>query len=530
MPSGDALPGAYAMLKSQFEEQKDALDKKDEVITAKDAAITAKDARIAVLEELLQLNKVERFAASSESNPLQANFFNEPEMWADSEPEEDKPSQDSEAVKKDKPKCAGRKGLNPNIPRTQERFLLTDEERENAIDTFFVPVKEELDITPARVQVIEYLQEKAVYLDESGERKLKAASRPAHPLGKCIASVALLSYIIIAKYCDVLPLYRQEGILARYGGSITRATMARWMIQLALQLQPVINLLKEVQLTGDYLQVDETRLQVLKEQGMLPTGHKWIWVMRGGPPDKPVVLFDYDKSRGADVAKRLLDGFEGRYLQSDGYAGYDAAVDNDAVTHIGCMDHARRKFVKAIKALHKNKKKNVKSTPKCVVALSMFDALYRVEREMDKLVLNDEERKAYRHTHAKPKLDKLHAWLLHNSTRVAKDTLTHNAISYSLKQWSKLIAYCDHGQLRISNVLAENAIRPFVVGRKAWLFSDTPAGANASALYYTLIETAKANEIDPYQYIKHLVGHIAAAETVEDIEALLPWNVKNQLV
>ena len=525
MPTSDALPGAYAMLKSQFEEQQTTLEKKDQVISAKDA-------RIAVLEELLQLNKAERFAASSESNPLQANLFNEAEAWAGTEPDEeedDNVSQDKSAEATEKPKSAGRKGLNPNIPRVQERLLLSDEQRKNAIDTFFVPVKEELDITPARVQVIEYLQEKAVYLDDTGKRKLVAASRPVHPLGKCIASVALLSYIIIAKYCDGLPLYRQEGILARYGGSITRATMARWMIRLALQLQPVINLLKEVQLSADYLQIDETRLQVLKEHGMLPTGHKWIWVMRGGPPDKPVVLFDYDKSRGADVAKRLLDGFEGRYLQSDGYAGYDAAVDKANVTHIGCMDHARRKFVKAIKALPKNKKRDVKSTPKCIVGLSMFDALYRVEREMEKLVLSDEERKEYRHTHARPKLDKLHAWLLHNSTRVAKDTLTHNAISYSLKQWSKLIAYCDHGQLRISNIQAENAIRPFVVGRKAWLFSDTPAGANASALYYTLIETAKANQLDPYRYIKHLVGHIAAAETVEDIEALLPWNVKDQL-
>ena len=195
LPTGDALPGAYAMLKSQFEQQQDTLGEQHKVITAKDAVISAKDARIAVLEELLELNKSERFAASSESNPLQANFFNEPEMWAGTEPEEaeeDKASQDNEAREKAKQKSTRRKGLNPNIPRTQERFLLTDEERENAIDTFFVSVKEELDITPARVQVIEYLQEKAVYLDDAGERKLKAASRPAHPLGKCIASVALL--------------------------------------------------------------------------------------------------------------------------------------------------------------------------------------------------------------------------------------------------------------------------------------------------------------------------------------------------
>lgn len=131
--------------------------------------------------------------------------------------------------------------------------------------------------------------------------------------------------------------------------------------------------------------------------------------------------------------------------------------------------------------------------------------------------------------HAKPKLDELHRWLVTNSTKVAKDTLTYKAIKYSLNQWERLIAYCDHGQIHISNVLAENAIRPFVVGRKAWLSPDTPRGAKASATYYTLIETAKANEIDPFKYILHLCRHIATAETVEDIEALLPWNVKDQL-
>jgi len=219
------------------------------------------------------------------------------------------------ADKKPRKKTGKRKPLNADIPRVQERILLSDEQREGAIDTFFVTVKEELDITPAKVQVIEYLQEKAVYLDDKGQRKIVAAQRPAHPLGKSVASVSLLAYIIIAKYCDGLPLYRLEGILKRYGGSINRSTMANWLIRLSLQFQPVVNLMHEVQLTADYLQGDETRMQVLKEHGMDPTGQKWIWVLRGGPPGKQVVLFHYDKSRESAVALKLLDGFEGRYYQ-----------------------------------------------------------------------------------------------------------------------------------------------------------------------------------------------------------------------
>ena len=197
------------------------------------------------------------------------------------------------------------------------------------------------------------------------------------------------------------------------------------------------------------------------------------------------------------------------------------------VTVIGCMDHARRKFVTAEKALTK---KALKGTPaKCTVARAKFDALYRIERKMDELQLDEDQRFEYRQQHAIPKLDELKKWLDKNEPTVAKDSLTHTAIKYALNQWEHLAAYCDHGQLKISNVLVENAIRPFVIGRKGWLFADTPRGAKASAVFYTLIETAKANDIDPYKYLLHLCKHIASVETVDDVEKLMPWNVKDQL-
>lgn len=526
LSNADALPGAFLALKQQLDVQIELVDKKSKVIQNQQA-------RIAVLEEQLRANQIERFAASSEVNPLQARLFNEVEQQADqSESDElDSAAEDSSAEKPSKKPHAKRKGLNPNIPRVQQRLLLSDEQREGAIDTFFETVKEELDITPAQVQVIEILQEKAVYLDEHGKRKVRSAERQAHPLGKSIASVSLLAYLIIAKYCDAMPLYRLEGILKRYGGSIGRSTMARWLIRLAQQFQCVVNLLQEVQLTADYLQGDETRMQVLKEHGMDPTSDKWIWVLRGGPPDKPVVFFHYNQSRGGSVAKDLLDGFTGRYYQCDGYAGQKMAVGDNQCTVLGCMDHARRGFVKAEKALSVKAKEKAKTgaPAKCTVARSKMDALYRIERQMQSLDLNDEQRYAYRQEHAKPKLDELKTWLEKNSTKVAKGTLTHKAIQYTLNQWENLIAYCEHGQLNISNVLVENAIRPFVVGRKGWLFADTPRGAEASAVYFTLIETAKANNLDPFKYILHLCKHIANVHTVEDVEALLPWNVKDKL-
>jgi transposase-like protein len=197
--------------------------------------------------------------------------------------------------------------------------------------------------------VIEYLQEKAVFVDD-GKRQLKAAEPPKHPLNKCIASVGLLVYVIISKYCDGLPLYGLETILKRYGGDITRTSMANWVIRLAVELQPLMNLLRDHQLDYDYLQLDETRIQVLKEVNRSPTSDKWMWVSKGGPPDKPVILFDYDPSRGKEVAARLLDGFEG-YVQCDGLGSYDAVCqNNDKQIQLGCFDHARRKFVEAQKA------------------------------------------------------------------------------------------------------------------------------------------------------------------------------------
>ena len=185
------------------------------------------------------------------------------------------------------------------------------------------------------------------------------------------------------------------------------------------------------------------------------------------------------------------------------------------------MDHARRKVAEAIKT----QTKPVKGKPSvAMVLLSHIDALYRLERQWTEL--DDDERYEQRQKLAVPKLLKLKQWLDQKQPKVAPDTLTRKAINYMINQWDHLIGYCEHGQLRISNVLAENAIRPFAVGRRAWLFSTSPEGARASAAMFSLIETAKANGIEPYAYLQHVVGNIAAADTDEALDALMPWNMK----
>ena len=505
-------------------EQSILIDEEAQIIDKKADVIGAQKKRIAILEEYLRLANQKRFGASSEKNLFQGELFNEAELLGDGDSDasgeiETDPAADEEKPKK---KRTARKGLSAALPRVQVYHPLTDEEKQGALDTFFVMVKEELDIVPAVARVIEHLQEKAVFVDGEGSRSLKVATRPPHPLGKAIASISLLSYLIISKYADGLPLYRLEGILKRYGGEITRTTMANWIIRLSKQVQPVVNLLEEEMFTDIYMQGDETRMQVLKEPGTEATSTKHMWIMRGGAPDKTVVMFNYDKSRGKAVAERLLEGFEGKYFQSDGYAGYDGVCKAKGITHLGCWDHARRKFIESARAAPKAKKSAKPSIAH--IAVSKIDALYRIERKIE--TWDDEQKRLYRQEHSVPKLAALKLWLEEREPKVDRDSKTGKAIRYTLNQWEKLVRYCEHGALNISNVLAENAIRPFVIGRKAWLFADTPDGARASAIFYTLIETAKANKVDPYEYLHYLISGIATSETVEGYEALLPWNMK----
>ena len=320
---GGTLPTPDALM-IEVLEQRQLIDKKTEVIDAQQK-------RIALLEARIRLLQTQKYGRSSEQSDDQLDLF-EPQS-----PPPSLPPVSDKAARGQGKKCQGRKGFSPDIPREPIYLHLSDAEKAGAVDTFFVKTKEELDITPAKVQVLEYWQEKAVFVDQ-GQRKLVEAKRPRHVLGKAVVSVAFLAYLIVAKYCDALPLYRLEGIFTRYGGSVSRTTLAQWLIKLSIQLQPLINLLRDEQLSADYLQGDETRLKVLKEPGYKASSHKWLWVMRGGPPGRPVVVFDYDRSRGKAVAQRLLDVFEGRYFQSDGYSGYDEACAKKDIIQLGCWD------------------------------------------------------------------------------------------------------------------------------------------------------------------------------------------------
>lgn len=501
--------------------QNEQIQIQDQQIQTHVKTIKHRDQYIDYLEEKLRLAKVQKFSATSEKLAYQIDLFDEVELEQaiadiDAQLPGDLLTEAAVASKKTR-----KRGFSPSLTRIRVDLTLTGAEKVGAARTFFTKVKEELEYIPAQLNVLEYWQEKAVFSRTYGDDHIIAAQRPVHPLGKCFASTPLLTNIMVSKYADGLPLYRLEGILKRYGHAVSRSNMAHWMIRLEDVLKPLITLMRESQNASDYLQMDETRIQVLKEDGKTVQSDKWMWVTRGGPPGQPCVLFEYDPSRAGIVPERLLHGFNGT-LQSDGYAGYNLVCKKQSLKRIGCWDHARRKFVEAVKAADEASTKKVKAS-KADVAISIIRKLYLIEKKIQHLEPTEKQR--LRQELSIPVLDSFKQWLDKNASKLVKKSHTRTAIDYALNQWGALTGYCDDGHLNISNVLAENAIRPFAVGRKAWLFADTTRGANASATCYSLIETAKANNLEPYAYILHILNHIGAADTLERIEALLPWNV-----
>ncbi len=530
-------------LLAELLEKAQRVDELTQTVELNSEVITSLKQRIQVLEEALRLSRIKRFAPSSEQSG-QTSLFDEAEAEStialeatadEAALDSDAPTDDDldtdtaefDVIEPTKPKQKpGRKPFASNLPREQIFITLSDEEKAGAISTFFTKVKEELDIIPAQVRVLEYMQEKAVFPDSrqaEPARKIITATLPKHPVPGAMGSINLMVQVLVSKYCDGLPLYRQESILARYGGELGRATLANWIIALARPLQALVNLIRDHQLAGNIIMADETRIQVLKEEGRPATSDKFMWVTLGGPPGQPSVLFEYDPSRSKDVPMRLIEGFSG-YLQTDGYAGYHAVCVANNILPVGCWDHARRKFKEAQDAQPKPKKGKPHKASKADHFLSLINTLYMIERQIKPL--SAAEKFQQRCKRSRPILNKIKAYLDDNRGKVPKDGLTGVAMTYLANQWDKLTIYCTNGDLNISNILAENAIRPFVIGRKAWLFSDTPKGARASAIHYSLIETAKANGLEPYAYLTHVFKALPYADTVEQIEALLPWNLK----
>ena len=492
--------------------------------------ITSQAALIAILEEKLRLATHQQFAPSSEklSSLGQIDlFFNEAEALG-TKPDDE--AQASETVVPEHKRVRGKRcPIDATLPRVRVEHDIADAEKTCTCGCQLTRIgeitSEQIDLIPARAQVLQHVRFKYACRGCEGTSHdgptVVTAELPAQPLPKSNASPGLCAFIAVSKYADGLPLYRLEGILKRYMISASRTAMACWMIKLGDLVTPLINLFNEIQLAYDVLQMDETTVQVLKEDGRDAKDKSFMWVRRGGPPGQPVILFDYEPSRAGSVPMRLLEDYKG-FLQSDDYSGYNAAAKRDGMIHVGCLDHARRRFIKAVQAQHAIAGHEKGLAPQ---ALLIIRKLYAVEKFARDANMTPEQRHRLRADKAKPIWDELRVWLDKNLGAAPPQSLTGKAISYLAADWPRLVRYLEDGRIEISNVLCENAIRPFVIGRKNWLFSDTPDGAHASARLYSIIETAKANGIEPFAYLRLIFEKLPQAKTLADIEALLPWNV-----
>jgi transposase len=520
-----SLPDDIDALKSLFLKQaaeNATLGEHNEQLLAENRHVKA---QVCSLQEQINLLLAKRFGPSSEQlSPDQIRLFNEAEhAAAETEPVE---ASASVTIAGHTRSTRGRQPLPEALPRLRVEHELPEAERTCScgcqLTRIGEEISEQLDIVPAQIRVLQHVRGK--YACKGCEQTIRSASLPPQPIPKSLASPGLLAHVTVAKYQDALPLYRQERILQRLGVELPRATLANWMIRAGELIQPLINLMRERLLAYDILQMDETTVQVLKEPGKSAQSKSYLWVQRGGPPEHPLILYDYDPSRGQAVPKRLLEGYQG-FLQTDGYEGYNAVVANGAITHLGCWAHVRRKFDEALKTLGK---KHPDKGGRATKGLVYIQKLYRIERRVKDA--EPQERRRCRNEHARPLLAEIRAWLDAALPEVAPTSATGKALNYLHNEWPKLVRYLEDGRLAIDNNRIENAIRPFVVGRKNWLFSDTVNGVKASASLYSLIESAKANSLEPYAYLRYVFTELPRAETVEAIEALLPGNINNDQI
>lgn len=480
------------------------------------------------LSEQVKLLQVQLYGKKSEkvslpAHPDQLSYMEELEPKAKEAKKSNPVVEESEKNQPRKRKNSGRKPLPEALPREDVLHDIPDHEKQCACGAelyrFSQECSEQLNFIPARLEVIRHVRPKYVCKScegvESDGKAVRIASVPKRILPKSIASPRLLAQIVTAKFVDALPFYRQEKQFSRLGYTLSRANMSNWVLKLGKRIKPLLRLLKKLIHSGPLINMDETTFQVLKEEGRKASSKSYMWVQCGGPSGKPGVYFDYDPSRASGVAEELLRDYEG-FVQTDGYAGYEFIKK-----HAECWAHVRRYFMDVIK-VYGEAAMNGRSGR----AIKLIRKLYRIEQKMDEKQLSDEERVTERQKKSKPILDKLFKWLTLLKPKTPPEGLLGKAVAYCLNRKDKLMLYLNHGFLSMDNNLAENAIRPFVVGRKNWLFCNTPAGAEASAGFYSLIETAKANGLNPFDYLETLFERLPLAKTEEQLKNLLPQYIE----
>lgn len=487
--------------------------------------------REVILTNHVALLKIKVFGKSSEKSKIKAEPQPDPQVFdeAKAKPEEiaednavTAPTNELDAAldnvetKKKEKKKPGKKPISAAYQRVDVVHDLPENEKECACGCFLKKIGEEvseqLDLIPAQIYVKRHIRLK--YACKACQENVKIAPVQNQAIAKTLGAPGLLSHVAIMKFDDHLPLYRQSEIWQRLGVDLSRATLSSWILKMGSALSPLVQHMQNHLTQSNYVKADETVCQVLKTPGKSDKSNSYMWVYLTGNHLQPAVVYDYQESRKGECAKNFLKGFQG-VLQSDGYSGYHCVTEQANVIAQGCFAHARRKFYDVWSVA---KKDGIASK-----ALEIIGKLYDLEDQIKDL--NEQEKQKEREAKAKPILDVFYDWLLKIKPQVQAKGLLDKAIQYTLNQWDSLTYFVNNGAVNIDNNAAERQIKPFAVGRKNWLFMGSVDGAKAAAVLYSLIETAKLNDVNPEGYLKFVLEHKIDLENKGLIESLMPWNV-----
>lgn len=550
-----------AAAKLHIAEQQQELKSKDAVISEKDLKIITQisllnqknkeleaekkekeDLRMEYLrlQEKLSSLLTHRFCSHSEKadkQPLLFDFEDEDLIPSDSETAEtvagEGPYREIKVREYIRRKC-GRKAIDDSTPTKQIYHDIPEEEKVCACGCRLKKVGENstkrLRIIPAKMYAVEDIYPKYACpnCEGSGDEDnpvFRQAPAAKYFIPKSIATNELLAYVMTNKFCEHMPFYRQEKAFERRCITVTRADMSNWQEQIYERLKPLDSLIMEHIKTGTTMNMDETTVRVLKYKNRTENENRkksYVWLGTGGPKNKKAVIYRYYESRNAKFIKPFINGFKG-WLQTDEYPGYETALKehnllypDDKIIHVACLAHVRRKFFDA--------SLNGKS-PGAGKAVKYIQLIYKKEEELIEMNLPPEELVSKRKELIKPVFDEFHKWLLEMEPKVPPTLKFGRAINYALSSWQHLLNYLDCPDLFVDNSIAERSIKPFVIGRKNWLFSGSEKGAESSCFLFTLIENAKYYHLDPYEYLRCVFDQSVNCQTKKDFEKLLPWNI-----
>ncbi len=483
------------------------LQNKEKIIAQKQEKIDHLQLQVAQLQRMLFGQKRERFQTDSSQLPLP---FDTPEIKEEKQQEELLEKIEYVRKKQNTSAHKGRVALPDHLP--VEEIEIYPKGDLSQMQCIGKEVTEELECIPAKLFIRRYIRYKYAPKNKEG---VLIGDLPERVIDKGIPGPGLLASILVDKYMDHLPLYRQRQRFLRENIPIAASTLDNWCKTALERLRILYDFLVEDTKSKGYLQADETPIKVLDnhKKGACHQGYYWVY---HNPIDR-TVLFDYQSTRSASGPERILSGFRG-YLQTDGYGVYEKIAAQPGITHLACWAHARREFEKALD--------NDKA--KATIALLFIQKLYAVEAQARENKLNSEERKELRLEKSLPIINDFGKWIAQEVKSTLPKSSIGKAMRYSIQRWDNLSAYHYDGMLEIDNNLVENAIRPVALGRKNYLFAGSHDAAQRAAIIYSFFAICKKNEVNPFQWLKHTLENIMSINQKE-IRQLYPQNFKTNM-